>query len=301
MAVSSILLMSFPCQGHSPTDKAPIKTKDGEVHAGNHHGSFTKQDMENLEKISAQYRSRENKKEALLRDIFIQAKKLGPEALEVYEFLKANFMTLCNVDGELEPYDTTRREQMVGLFIFMEDDLVRTPQLEKIQNEKFAIAHAFMAKDWPVMVVQTGHFPKLTMAVAILREGFHARRLYTLLKSGKKPTEMEKAIEDVLALEFAAKLISKIGGSRYDALINENVEQYLKTDLPLSGHETRDSKQRGVIGFITGSSTLTERELFYNAFRVDTKFRQIDRFFTDPVAATEYKAMVFMRWWEITL
>ena len=102
----------------------------------------------------------------------------------------------------------------------------------------------------------------------------------------------------MLAFEFIMRLLRKIGGDRYTALVKDAVERYLATDRQIPREESgklREAQFSAMREIFKTDGGLDEVYLL-DLFRLEVKFRSIELFLPDKQSSLEYKTMICRNW-----
>ena len=131
-----------------------------------------------------------------------------------------------------------------------------------------------------------------------MRAGYIAKRLYDEGMTDHDLDMYEMASYEVAAIEFGARLMSKLGGEAYTSLIKERVEAYRESDKPDSKltNLILNGKQLIAIKKIFKTTIPGERLMILRMIQLEARLKEIDLFIPDQESAKQYKAEAFLFW-----
>lgn len=100
--------------------------------------------------------------------------------------------------------------------------------------EKGYVTTLFIPRRNLILVSAQAHLSPTWRGINLLHEGLHAYRLYTKKYSPLSVSDSAAALEELAAYEFECKLILKLGGKKYQALLKQ-VSNVVKERIALLG------------------------------------------------------------------
>lgn len=244
-------------------------------------------------KLIVEYQLRQQMQKRFISDACSIAKETADkEALDICAYLKANVITSMNIGSELITFDTETKNQPIPMLVVMGDEL---SEIGLSLNENL-IAAVLPLRPTPLMIVRVKFLSRLVGGIVVLHEGEHARFFYSLPKDSPALTPLEMALEEVRAYEFQIRLIGKIGGKKYAAVVADMVERLKKNGPPMTEEESEKLGEShfASIDEIFGTSDDAERRFFLSMIYLESKFQLVDQSLPDKELAANVKAAIYL-------
>ena len=214
------------------------------------------------------------------------------EAKEICADLRDNTVTAIVRNGRLVlPRSADRKPNMIYTIIASQDgERFQFNGLDSANCGK-ALACVVLVRPHPILIIQKPGLSKLVMSLVVLHEGLHIRFLKAR-SSDAGFTKTEKAVEEVHTRELEFRLMEKLGGERYTALVNEQTDRFVETDLQMSDEELAavTIQQRDALSEIFKDQGEFDLDQLHQSLLLDAAFRNIDGFLPDKNLNIEAKA-----------
>ncbi len=223
------------------------------------------------------------------------------EAREISNFLNSNAVTAMNIGPKLLPFGSEKKDQPFWLFIITGNELKEFPFLNAIDVAKGGVGYLVPYHPIPLMIVKYDKRASgLRNGLLILHEGSHARNYYLLQSDAASRSTTDVAFDEVHAYELEIRLLDKLGGEKYQALIQEGIRGLFHPvpEAPLEVSVERERKLNVALDDIFGPSDHLgdERKYLRGRFDLEIAFRYIDQNLLDEKeAASEMKAETYLK------
>ena len=299
MAVFTCLVTACKCKSDSqPLSQLAPAIATESVDSG------TNQESTNIEAVrvttdeKAEYKHRQElQKEFLDAASWLAKETDDAEARQVSIFLNKNVVTCMNVGSKIVTLDKSNKNNPIALFIVTGNELDELPALQKIDAQNNYMAYFLPFRPTPLMVLKYNlQTAKIWKALVILHEGSHARRFYSLPSDAPPPTEIEYALDEVRAYELEQRLLNKLGGEKYAALVQKRLAELVQSESIPWSIEQVDSDRDFNAGFdsIFGATNESERSALWFVFNLEVVFKYIEQNLPDQELADHIKAETFL-------
>lgn len=263
--------------------------------------SLKKESKRFKEKVLDEYKLRQKMQEDKVSDACSLAEKTtDKEAGDICKFLRANLRTVINIGEHLDYFDYTPRAQPVLLFIYIGHELEESPNLRSVFQDENILGTVRPFGHGLIMILRKSDYSKLVNALIVLHEGKHAVEIYPRLKLTHSFTKEELAQDEVLAYEFEGRLMAKIGGAKYAALMADQIRRFNQSPAEAKTTDRVALRERQLtsIDDIFGNSGKFDRWFLWNHFYTAAKLHHIDLTIPDKKAAMAAKVSGYLKYME---